>query len=266
MDSLFIYLLSGSIAGLIGGLFGLGGGVVVVPVLIYCFRLAEFNDQVLTHLAIGTSLATIAVTSLSAIIAHHYKSAVLWRVALWMVPGIGLGAIAGAVFATSLRGPILQMFFGVFLLMVAMQMGLGSAPKAHRELPGRWAGTGSGVGIGFLSGIFGIGGGSLSVPYLAYCNVKITHAIATSAALGLPIALFGTVTYVYRGWHIAGLPDGAWGYVFGPAFFGVALTSVPFARLGAVLAHRLPAQRLKRMFAVLALTFGLSFIISNIGQ
>jgi uncharacterized membrane protein YfcA len=265
MDSFIIYLFAGAIAGLIGGLFGLGGGAVIVPVLIYCFTLALIDGEVLTHLAIGTSLATIVVTSLSSIYTHHRKAAVLWPVALWMIPGLGLGAIGGSVFATALSGPTLQNLFGGFLIMVACQMALGRNPKPHRELPGRWAGTANGGGIGFISGIFGIGGGSLSVPYLAYCNIGIAKAIATSAALGFPIALLGAGTYIYRGWGVSDLPEGALGFVFLPAFLGIALTSIPFARLGALLAHRLPAVLLKRLFALIALVLGIGFISSNTG-
>ena len=265
MESFGIFLLAGSLAGFIGGLFGLGGGVVIVPVLIYCFALELISDAVLTHMAIGTSLAVIVVTSLSSMYTHHRKAAVLWSAALWMVPGIGLGAIAGSVFATELSGPTLQKIFGGFLILVAFQMGLGGNPSAHRELPGRWASSANGVGIGFLSGIFGIGGGSLSVPYLTYCNVKITNAVATSAALGFPIALMGAATYIYRGWDVVGLPEGALGFVYMPAFVSVGLASIPTARLGALMAHRLPAILLKRMFAIFSLTLGLGFIASNMG-
>lgn len=264
MDSIYVYLLAGSVAGLVGGLFGLGGGAVVVPVLIYSFTLSDFDDAVMTHLAIGTSLATIMVTSLTAIYAHHRKAAVLWSVALLMAPGIAVGVVAGSVFATELSGSMLQILFGAFLILVAIQMGVGHIPKPHREPPGRLSGAGAGVGIGVLSGIFGIGGGSLSVPYLTYCNVTITRAIATSAALGFPVALFGALTYMYRGWDVKGLPDGAIGFVFVPALLGIVLTSMPFARLGALMAHRLPEKPLKRLFAAVAMVLGLVFVYRNI--
>ncbi len=265
MDSFLIYLFAGAIAGLIGGLFGLGGGAVIVPVLIYCFSLALIDGRVLTHLAIGTSLATIVVTSLSSIYTHHRKEAVLWPVVLWMIPGLGLGAIGGGVFATALSGPTLQNLFGGFLIFVACQMALGGNPRPHRELPGPMMGAVNGGGIGFISGIFGIGGGSLSVPYMAYCNVSIARAIATSAALGFPIACLGAGTFIYRGWGVSGLPEGALGFVYLPAFFGIALTSIPFARLGALLAHRLPAKLLKRLFALIAFALGIGFIGANSG-
>ncbi len=265
MDSFTIYLLAGAIAGLLGGLFGLGGGAIVVPVLIYCFTLNQVDQSVLTHLAIGTSLATIVVTSLSSIHTHHKKQAVLWPVAVWMVPGIGLGAIMGSLFAAELSGSMLQGLFGGFLILMALQMAIGGSPKPHRDLPGRWLGTGNGAGIGFVSGVFGIGGGSLSVPYFAYCNVNMKNAVATSAALGFPIALLGAATYIFRGLGTVGLPESAVGFVFLPALVGIVLTSIPCARLGALLAHRLPAKHLKRLFAVLAFVLGVVFISSNAG-
>lgn len=261
METMVVYLLAGVIAGLLGGLFGLGGGAIVVPVLIYSFSLSGFEESVLTHMAIGTSLATIVVTSLSSVYTHHRRSAVLWRVTGWMAPGIGLGVIGGSLLATALAGATLQALFGAFLVAVAVQMTFGGTPKPHRELPGPLAGTGSAAGIGFVSGIFGIGGGSLSVPYLAYCNVDIAKAIGTSAALGFPIAVLGALTYVVRGWAAPDLPGSALGYVFLPAFLGITLTSIPAARLGAQLAHRLPAKYLRRLFASVAFLLGLSFIV-----
>ncbi len=264
MESLIVYLLAGVVAGLLGGLFGLGGGAIVVPVLIYSFTFSKFDDAFLTHLAIGTSLACIVVTSLVSIYTHQRRSAVRWRLALALMPAIGLGVVAGGVFATSVSGVILQLLFGLFLMAVAVQMGFGGHPKSHREIPGPVGASGAGAGIGFLSGIFGIGGGSLSVPFLIYCNVPITHAIATSATLGFPIALLGATTYAFRGWGVADLPEGAVGFVFLPALVGIVITSIPFARIGATLAHRLPAENLKRSFAGVLAVLGLVFVIDNI--
>ena len=261
MEIMFVYLLAGVVAGLLGGLFGLGGGAIVVPVLIYSFTLSGYEQSVLTHMAIGTSLATIVVTSLSSVYTHHRRSAVLWRVFTWMAPGIGLGVIAGGLLATALSGSLLQALFGIFLIAVGLQMAFSATPKPHRELPGPVASSGSAAGIGFVSGIFGIGGGSLTVPFLAYCNVDITRAIGTSAALGFPIAILGALTYIVRGWAAPELPGGAFGYVFLPAFLGITLTSIPAARLGASLAHRLPAQSLERLFALMAFLLGVGFIV-----
>lgn len=266
METILVYLLAGAIAGLLGGLFGLGGGAVVVPVLIYSFGFSNFDRAVLTHMAIGTSLACIVLTSLTSIYTHHRKSAVLWRLAFLISPGIALGVISGSVFATALPGTILQVLFGIFLVAVALQMGLGGSPKPHRDLPGPVGSASAGVGVGFLSGVFGIGGGSLSVPYLTYCNVSITNAVATSAALGFPIALLGAATYAYRGWDSVYLPEGSFGFVFLPALFGIVVTSIPFARLGAVLAHRLPAGGLRKLFAAVMAVLGLVFVGTNIGS
>ncbi|HCO60100.1 MAG TPA: hypothetical protein DIT58_07895 [Porticoccaceae bacterium] len=261
METVVVYLLAGVVAGLVGGLFGLGGGAIVVPVLIYSFSLSGFEESVLTHMAIGTSLATIVITSLSSVYVHHRNAAVLWQITGWMAPGIGLGVIGGGLLATALSGAALQALFGAFLIAVAIQMAFGGNPKPHRDLPGSLGVTSSAAGIGFVSGIFGIGGGSLSVPYLAYCNVGIAKAIGTSAALGFPIAVLGALTYAARGWGASDLPAGALGYVFLPAFLGITLTSIPAARLGALLAHRLPAILLKRLFALVAFLLGVGFVI-----
>ncbi|MGK2913928.1 MAG: sulfite exporter TauE/SafE family protein [Porticoccaceae bacterium] len=266
MQAYLLYLIIGAVAGLLGGLFGIGGGAVIVPVLIYSFAAHGFSPEVLTHMAIGTSLATILVTSISAITTHHSSRAVLWFVVLWMVPGLCVGAFGGGLFAASLSGSELQFCFGGFLLFVAVRMGLAEASGGRRSLQGPIGKLTAGTGIGFLSGIFGIGGGSLTVPYLSWCGVNIRHAVATSSALGFPIAVSGTLAYVYGGWDESVLPEGAWGYVYVPAFLGIVLTSTPFAGLGAMLAHRLPGAVLQKLFAVVMLGLGSVFILNNVGQ
>lgn len=259
-----LYLGLGAIAGLLSGIFGIGGGAIIVPVLIYSFVAQGYSPEVLTHLAIGTSLATIVVTSASAVATHHRKRAVRWPLALWMAPGIGVGTALGGLFAATLSGPLLQLCFGVFLLGVAAQLGLGLQPRASRQVPGRFGTAGTSLGIGFLSGIFGIGGGSISVPFLVWCRIGMAQAVATSAALGFPIAVSGAVTYLLNGWAEPGLPAGAVGYLHLPALFGIALASTPSARAGALLAHRLPANLLKKLFVLLLVALGLSFVGTNV--
>lgn len=263
METLVVYLLVGALAGLVGGLFGLGGGAVIVPILIYSFAAHGYSPEVLTHLALGTSLATIIVTSASAVVAHHRRGAVLWPLMWSMVPGICIGAAAGGVFAATMSGPLLQLGFGVFLLLVAAQMGLGLRPHSARDLPGVAGKFASSAGIGFFSGIFGIGGGSLTVPFLAWCNVTMTRAVATSSALGFPIAISGAITYMLAGMGRPDLPDGALGYVHLPALFGIALASTPCARIGVNLAHRLQEKLLKRAYAVVSAGLGVYFIVNN---
>ncbi|TNE82742.1 MAG: sulfite exporter TauE/SafE family protein [Gammaproteobacteria bacterium] len=265
MDTYLLYLCLGAIAGVISGLFGLGGGVVIVPILIFTFTAQAISPDVLTHLAIGTSLATIVVTSISSVSTHHRHGAVLWPVALWLTPGICLGAALGAVFAISITGATLQLAFGVFLCLVALKMAFPINPDGGARMPGGTGKTLVGSVIGFVSSLFGIGGGSLTVPFLTWVHVPMKNAVATSAACGLPIAVSGAVTYLWKGYGETGLPAGALGFVYLPAFIGIVLTSTIFARLGARWAHRLPGALLSKGFAVLLLVIGLRFVWRNIG-
>ena len=262
MDTYLLYLLLGILAGFIGGLLGLGGGVVIVPLLIIAFTAQGFDGSTLTHLAIGTSLATIVVTSISATWVHHRKKSVLWPVFAQLAPGIALGAVLGGVIAALLSGVVLQLIFGVLMVAVSIQFGLGVKPAAHRNLPGAFANSSAGTVIGVLSALFGIGGGSLTTPYFLWCNVSIHRAIATSAACGLPIGLFSAASFMAAGWGKE-LPEGALGFVYIPAFLGIAVAATLSARWGANLAHRLPALFLKRLFALVILGFGVRFIWIN---
>lgn len=265
METYLLYLCLGALAGLISGLFGLGGGVVIVPILIFTFTVQGMSPEVLTHLAIGTSLATIVVTSISSVTAHHRHGAVLWPVALWLTPGICLGAALGAFFAISITGVSLQFFFGVFLCLMALKMAFPVNPVGGATMPGPIGKTAVGGVIGFVSSLFGIGGGSLTVPFLTIVKVSMKNAVGTSAACGLPIAVSGVLTYLVRGYSEPGLPSGAVGFVFLPAFIGIVVTSTVFARWGARLAHRLPGELLSKGFALLLFVIGVRFVWRNIG-
>lgn len=254
--TLIVYLVLGACAGIIAGLFGVGGGLIIVPALLYAFSLQQFSPEVMTHMAVGTSLATIVITSLSSVRAHHLRGAVQWPTVAAMVPGIILGSWLGAVTAGLLSGPQLQLGLGCFVLLVAVQMGLGLSASPHRELPGHAGLAAVGSVVGWVSALFGIGGGSLTVPFLSWCNVQMQRAVATSAACGLPIAIVGAAGYMLEGRGQPELPAWSTGYVYWPAFVGIVITSTPFARVGAQLAHRLPAARLKRIFAVFLLVIG----------
>ena len=262
MTTLLLYLVLGAAAGTLAGLFGIGGGLIIVPVLVLTFEAQGVAPEVLTHLAVGTSLATIVVTSISSVKAHHAKGAVRWD---WFSPiaiGIVIGSALGGKTAGMLSGPILQKVIGVFAICMAIQMGLGLKPKGSRTIPGKPGLIGAGGIIGWASAIFGIGGGSLSVPFLTWCNAKMQTAVATSAAVGLPIAVVGALVNIQEGWGHELLPEWATGYVYWPAFIGIVSMSVIFAKLGAKLAHSLPADTLKRIFAVLLLFVGSRFLLS----
>ncbi len=254
------YLVLGACAGLLAGLFGIGGGLIIVPVLVFSFELQGMSPEVLTHVAVGTSLATIIVTSFSSIRTHHSKQGVLWPVFWPLAGGIALGAVIGVKTAGQLSGQSLQLAIGLFAICIAGQMGLGLRPAPTRSLPGRPALAVAGGGIGWASALFGIGGGSLTVPYLAWHNVRIQQAVGTSAACGLPIALMGALTNVQEGWGHPALMEWSLGYVYLPAFFGIVATSALFARQGARLAHHLPGEVLRRIFALLLLLVGVRFI------
>jgi uncharacterized membrane protein YfcA len=260
VTELLIYLLLGAVAGVVAGMLGVGGGLIIVPVVAAVLFQHGVAPDLVMPLALGTSLATIILTSLSSVRAHHARGAVLWPTVVRLAPGIVLGAWLGAWVAHGLRGDALRIIFGLFALAVAAQMALNVKPSAHRQLPGT-VGTGAAGGvIGFVSAIVGIGGGSLTVPFLLYCNVAMRNAVGTSAACGLPIALAGAAGFIWNGWGVAGLPAGSLGYLYLPAFGGVAAASMLFAPLGARLAHRLPADRLKRIFAVLLAFIGLRML------
>ncbi|MFJ7882597.1 sulfite exporter TauE/SafE family protein [Pseudomonas sp. NPDC096917] len=256
-----LYLVLGGFAGVLAGLFGVGGGIIIVPVLVFSFTLQGFNTEVLTHLAVGTSLATIIFTSINSIREHHRKGAVLWPLFTWMTLGILIGAGIGALTADAIAGPHLQKIIGVFALIIAVQMALELKPKASRTVPGKLGLTVAGSVIGWASAIFGIGGGSLTVPFLTWRSVPMQKAVATSSACGLPIALAGALSFMIIGWHNPDLPAHSLGFVYLPALLGIALTSMFFARFGARLAHKLSPRLLKRLFAALLFCVGLSFLI-----
>jgi len=263
LESGIIYLCLGAVAGTLAGLLGVGGGLVIVPVLALVFRHSGIDEALIMHLAIGTSLATIVFTSISSVRAHHRRGAVLWPLVWRLSPGIVIGALLGAWVADSLHSLALQRVFGVFELLVAVQMAMGLRPAPHRGLPGSTGMTAAGGLIGTISAIVGIGGGTLTVPFLSWCNVAMRNAVATSSACGLPIALAGAVGFVLTGLDEASLPEWSSGFVYWPAFLGIVIASVAFAPLGAALAHRLPAMGLKRVFAVLLTVIGIRFVLGG---
>lgn len=256
MLEFLLYPLLGIFAGLTAGLLGVGGGIIIVPVLIYSFTALGFSSDVLTHMAVGTSLATIIITSAGSVYQHHRKGAVLWPILVWFAVGLVIGALGGAKLADLLRGRVLQILFGVFALVIAWQMLMGFKPKPSRSVPGKSGLTLAGVLIGCVSAIFGIGGGSLSVPFLTWCNIRMQEAVGTSSAAGMPIAVAGALGFLITGWQHPALPPHSVGYVYLPALVGIAVTSVIFAQLGARWAHRLPAATLKKIFAVLLAVVG----------
>jgi uncharacterized membrane protein YfcA len=249
LSFLALYLGIGLVAGFIAGLLGVGGGLILVPVLSWVYAHQGFPAEYNIHLALGTSLATIVLTSLSSLRAHHGHGAVRWQIVRRITPGIVAGTLAGAIAAAWLPDFGLRVFFTIFLFYAATQMLFGVKPKAHRQLPG-WPGmTAAGTVIGTVSSWVGIGGGTLSVPFMTWCNVRFQEAIGTSAAIGFPIAVSGTVGYALSGQAAQGLPEWSLGFVYLPALAAIAAMSMISAPWGARLTHSLPVAKLKRIFA-----------------
>lgn len=243
-------MIIGLIGGLLAGLLGVGGGLVIVPLLIFCFTKQSVQNEVIMHLALGTSLASIIFTSISSFIAHHKRGAVDWSIVKQITPGIIIGTFVGTIVAAMLSTEFLKFFFCVFLYSIATQMVANRKPKASRELPSSTGVSAVGSVIGIASSLVGIGGGSLSVPFMLWCNVTAHKAIGTSAAIGFPIALTGTFGYIVNNLDVAGLPPYSLGYVYLPALLFTVCFSVLTAPLGAKLAHTLPVEKLKKIFAI----------------
>ncbi|WP_306602848.1 sulfite exporter TauE/SafE family protein [Azonexus sp.] len=249
LEWLAAYLVLGAFVGFFAGLLGVGGGGIMVPMLTTLFAAQGFPHEHLVHLALGTSMAAIVMTSIASLRAHHAHGAVRWDIVRAVTPGILVGTFAGTFIASRVASAPLAIFFGCFMAYVALQMVLNVKPKPSRELPGAVGLTGVGAGIGLVSALVAIGGGSLSVPFMTWCNVKMQNAIGTSAAIGLPIALAGAAGYLLNGWGSAALPEWSVGYVYLPALLLVSLVSSFTAPFGAALAHRLPVGVLKKVFA-----------------
>ncbi len=258
-----LYLATGAFAGVLAGLLGVGGGLIIVPLLSFVFTAQHMPDAYILHLALGTSLASIMFTSVSSLRAHHARGAVNWQVVKGVSIGILTGTFLGSWVAAQLTTGFLRIFFVAFLYYVALQMLLNIRPKPSRQVPGNGGLFGMGNLIGGVSSLVGIGGGSLSVPFLVWCNLTMHNAVGTSAAIGFPIAVAGALGYTLNGLAVDGLPTGSLGFVYLPALAGIALASICTAPIGARLAHSLPVTRLKKVFALLLLVMGTRMLMAH---
>ncbi len=252
LEPLLIFELAvlGLSTGFLAGLLGIGGGMMMVPFITLILSGRAVGPDLAVKMAIATSMATIIFTSISSVWAHHKRGAVRWDLVKGLAPGIVLGGFVASlgVFAM-LKGSSLALFFSVFVGFSATQMLLDKKPAPTRQVPGTAGLLGAGGVIGFLSGLVGAGGGFISVPFMTWCNVAIHNAVATSAALGLPIALANVTGYVVSGQSVQNLPPHSFGYIWLPALAVIASCSVLTAPLGARAAHKLPVKQLKRVFA-----------------
>lgn len=251
-----VFLLMGALVGFLAGLLGIGGGMTMVPLLTMIFTYERFPLEHVVHMAVATSTATIVFTAISSVRAHHQHGAVLWSIVAAMAPGIVVGSLIGPQFASRMPTPVLATLFGVFTWFSATQMLLDKKPKPSREMPGRVGTAAVGVVVGLISALVGAGGGFITVPFMSWCNVKIHNAVATSAALGLPIAIAGTVGYVIAGAGQEHMPPYTAGYIYLPALALIVVASMLLAPLGARTAHRWPVKKLKKAFAFLLYVLG----------
>ena len=256
------YPLLGLVVGFLAGLLGIGGGGIMVPMLATLFLAQGFPHGQVVHMALGTSMAAIMLTSASSLRAHHARGAVDWEIVRRITPGILAGTFFGTFIASRLNTVPLAVFFACFMAFVASQMWYGAKPKPSRELPGRAGMSAVGLFIGFISALVAIGGGSLSVPFMIWCNVEARRAIGTSAAIGFPIALAGTVGYLINGWAAEGMLPHTLGYIHLPALVLVGGVSALMAPLGAACAHRMPVAVLRKIFAGILILLALKMLHS----
>lgn len=258
--TIFIFLcLTGIFTGFCAGLFGIGGGGIMVPLLALCFGWLNFPEQHLMHYALGTSMAAIIPTAIASIISHQKHQAILWPVVFKLSPGVLIGTFLGAAMASYLPTFFLAIFFSIFMAIVAWKMWSNILPKATRQLPSSSILALTGSGIGSISALVAIGGGTMTVPFLLWCNVRLQNAIATSAAVGLPIAITGAAGYAIHATHDAG--NIALGYIVWPAVLSLAAGSVITAPLGAKLAHKLPTEKLKKYFGLFLLFLSAQMLV-----
>ncbi len=260
-----LYLLTGAFAGFAAGLLGVGGGLIIVPVLYFIFSTQGYGQQHVMHMALATSLATIIVTSISSTLAHHKKQAVIWRSVFLLSPGLCVGAGLGGNFAAGLDTETLKPIFGIFELAVAALLFSQFQSKRHHSPIHPLKAFFSGSIIGSISALVGVGGGTLTVPFLHWHNVKMKKAIATSAACGLPIAIAATAAYIFKGSTATDLSlseNNLLGYVQLNAFLIIAISTFIFAPLGAKVTHMIPDLVLKRVFALFLLLLGLKMLLT----
>jgi uncharacterized membrane protein YfcA len=270
------YLLLGLFVGFLAGLLGVGGGMTIVPTLLYLFtHYIGISNSLAIRLAIGTSLATIIVTAITTTLAHHKRGAILWPLFWTLAPGVIIGALLlGPAVSLILPANVLRQIFAIFCILMAFQMFLAS--KTHAEVvsapnkflkPGFQKNSnrkflGSGIIVGTLSSLLGVAGGVFIVALLNWHKVSMRNIVGTTAAIGLPIAISGTIAFIITGWHETGLPKWSSGFVYWPAFLGIVCTSIFTAPLGVRLAHHLPVTSLKKIFAIFLIAVALSLLVT----
>lgn len=262
LSTLLLLVSLGALVGVAAGLLGVGGGAIMVPAFTALFLSEGVSDSQLVQLALGTSMASIIMTSIASLRAHHAKQGVVWPVVRALAPGVLLGSFFGAMLTPFINGLLLAGFFSLFMLYVAISMFRNGPVAVDKQLPGAQAQMFAGTGIGLISALVSIGGGTLTVPYLVRHAVEIRKAIGTSAAVGLPIALAGTMGFLISGRAYTDASQLQFGFVYLPAVLCVSAMSFITAPIGARLAYKLPIPVLKKVFGVLVFSVSVKMFVS----
>ncbi|SJL85297.1 sulfite exporter TauE/SafE family protein [Vibrio palustris] len=261
IELLIVLLIVGAFVGLLAGLLGIGGGLVVVPALMFILPYAGISEKIVIQLALATSLATIIVTSASSALSHFKLGNVDFYAVKWLMPGVIGGGFLGATIADWIPNQYLPKIFGVIVLLLAIKMYLSINTQSKGALPSAIITTLWGGGIGIISSLAGIGGGSLSVPFLNRHGVEMRKAVGSSSICGFVIALSGMVGFIVHGFAVKGLPQYSIGYVYLPALFAIASTSIFTTRIGAKLAVRLSTSTLKKVFSIFLMFVSASMLL-----
>lgn len=257
------YLATGAVIGFFAGLLGIGGGMTMVPILASLFAAQALAPEHTMHVALATAMAGVMFTSSSSVREHHRLGGVDWHIVKRLGPAMALGTLLSSFGAGWLPQRTLALAFAVIVYGGATQIWLGRKPEAARGLPGTAGLWAVGLVIGMVSGLVSAGGTFLSMPFMLFCGVPMRRAIGTGAALGLPVALMGTLGYVASGWSVGGLPAWTLGFVYLPALAAVVLASILTAPFGARTAHRMPVATLRRVFALVLYALATKMLVSD---
>ncbi len=259
---ILVYVAIGAFIGFFAGMLGMGGGGIQVPLTTMAFAAQGFPTEHMLHVALGTAMATVIFTSMSSLRAHHRHKAVDWRLLRRLIPGIIIGTCLGTLVARHIPTLPLAVIFVFFVLYMAAVMLFNWKPKPSRRLPGPPGLCTAGLVIGVCSALAAMGGATLTIPFLLFCNVPFHTAIGTASAIGFPIAVFGSIGYIVNGWGATGLPAQSLGYIYVPALIGFTVSSMLLAPLGARLAHRTSERTLKRIFAIVIGALGIKMLLT----
>lgn len=251
IQTILILLALGSFVGVAAGMFGIGGGGMLVPILTSIFIAIQMPQEIVVHVALGTSMCTIIITTFSSFRSQHKKGYVRWDMFVQIAPGVLIGTFLGTFIASKLNSLPLAIIFAVFMFFLSLQMFFSKPTKEIEKLFSSTIQFLVGCFIGGISSLMSIGGGGLTVPYLSSQGIDIKKAIGTSSSIGFPLAISGTIGYIINGWNLTSFDELYLGYIYLPAVFCVAFTSYFSAPLGVKLVHKIPSQKVKKLFAIL---------------